>query len=97
MSSPIVYDFAGIDSMAGQIESFVADMNGTLGDVDAKFRTLLANEWTGAAADAFGVQSSIWHKKADEIAASLRRLASAAGTASINMQQADSAAAARFQ
>jgi WXG100 family type VII secretion target len=93
----IVYDFAGIDSIAGQIEAFVADMNQTLSDVDSKFRTLLANGWAGAAADAFGVQSSVWHKKADEMATTLRRLSAAAGNASVNMQQADAAAAARFQ
>jgi WXG100 family type VII secretion target len=93
----IVYDFAGIDSVAGQIEAFVADMNQTLSDVDAKFRNLLANGWAGAAADAFNTQSAQWHKKADEMATTLRRLSTAAGNASVNMQQADAAAAARFQ
>jgi WXG100 family type VII secretion target len=96
-SGVIVYDFAGIDTIAGQIEAFVADMNGTLADVDAKFRTLLGNGWTGAGADAFGVQSQQWHRKADQMAATLRRLSAAAGTAAVNMQQADAAAAARFQ
>jgi len=93
----IVYDFGGIDSMAGQINSFVAQMNGTLAGVDAKFRSLLAAGWTGAGADAFGVQSARWHKDADAMAATLQRLSAAAGNAAMNMQQADAAAASRFQ
>jgi WXG100 family type VII secretion target len=96
-SGVIVYDFGGIDTLAAQIEAFVADMNGTLADVDAKFRTLLANGWSGSGADAFGVQSTQWHRKADEMATTLRRLSAAAGSAAVNMQQADAAAAARFQ
>ena len=93
----IVYDFAGIDTVAAQIEAFVADMNQTLNDVDKKFGNLLANGWQGPAAEAFGTQSDRWHKDAERMASTLRRLSSAAGNAAVNMQQADNAAAARFQ
>jgi len=92
----IVYDFAGIDTVAAQIEAFVADMNQTLADVDKKFVDLLTNGWTGAAADAFGALSDRWHKDAEQMANTLRRLASAAGNAAVNMQQADQQAAAQF-
>lgn len=95
--NPIVYDFAGIDAVAGQIEAFVSQMNATLGDVDSKFRSLLADGWTGAGADSFGVQSQKWHRDADQMASTLRRLSAAAGNSAVNMQQADAAAAARFQ
>jgi WXG100 family type VII secretion target len=92
----IVYDFGGISTVAGQIEAFVADMNQTLADVDKKFTNLLTNGWTGAAADAFGALSQRWHKDADQMANTLRRLSTAAGNAAVNMQQADQQAAAQF-
>ncbi|GIG57041.1 hypothetical protein Lfu02_14130 [Longispora fulva] len=92
----LVYDFGTIDSVSGQIETFVRDMNQTLEDTDKVFRNLLANGWSGKGAEAFTGASQRWHQQADAMAATLRRLSSSVGNAAVNMQAADQAAAGRF-
>jgi WXG100 family type VII secretion target len=92
----IVYNFAGIDSVAGSINAFVTQMNNDLGEVDQSFKNLLANGWQGAGADAFTGCSAKWHQNANQMAETLQRLSQKVGSAAANMQQADAAAAAKF-
>lgn len=94
--APMLYNFDGIQSVSGSIATFVSQMNQTLSDVDSVFRNLLAEGWSGAGADAFQGASQTWHRKADEMAQTLHMLAQKVGSAAVNMQQADQAAAARF-
>src|SRR5690348_14489613 len=92
----LVYNFSGIDSVAGAISTFVTDMNNQLDEVDSTFKNLLAQGWQGRAADAFTGCSAKWHAGAAQMAATLQKLSSAVGNAGVNMQAADQAAAARF-
>ena len=96
MSSPIAYNFDGIDSLAGQIAAFVGQMNSTLEEVDRTFQNLLANDWHGAGADAFGPASEKWHSNANQMAETLQNLSTKLSNSAMNMHQADAAAAARF-
>jgi WXG100 family type VII secretion target len=92
----LVYNFAGIDTMAASIATFVSNMNSDLAEVDAKFQHLVAEGWHGKAAEAFYACSRQWHSGADQMAQTLQKLSSAVGTAGANMAQADAQAAARF-
>ena len=96
MSDDLVYDFNGISSLSGSITAFVSQMNEHLAEVDRTFNNLLANGWSGGAADAFQGCSSRWHTNADQMAQTLHTLSQKVGDAAANMQQADAAAAARF-
>ena len=96
MSQPLVYGFESISSISGTIAAFVNDMNETLNQVDTTFRNLLADGWTGPAAEAFAGCSQKWHQNADQMAQTLQMLSQKVGTAGANMQAADQAAAARF-
>jgi len=95
-SDHLVYDFGGIDTVSASIAAFVGQMNGQLADVDRAFNGLLANGWTGAGANAFQGCSVQWHSNADAMAQTLQMLGQKVGTAAVNMQAADNAAAARF-
>ncbi len=95
-SDHIVYDFGGIDTTSASIAAFVGQMNQQLSDVDRMFNNLLANGWTGAGANAFQGCSTQWHTNADQMAQTLQMLGQKVGTAGVNMQAADNAAAARF-
>jgi WXG100 family type VII secretion target len=92
----LVYNFGGIDTMAGSIASFVAQMNADLAEVDQKFQHLVGEGWHGKAAESFYACSQKWHQGADQMAQTLQKLSSAVGTAGANMAQADQQAAARF-
>jgi WXG100 family type VII secretion target len=96
MSSPIAYNFDGIDSLSGQIATFVSQMNETLAEVDRTFQNLLANDWHGAGADAFGPARDKWNSNAQQMAETLQNLAGKLSNSAMNMHQADAAAAARF-
>ena len=96
MSNPIAYNFDGIDSLSGQIAAFVTEMNSTLEEVDRTFQNLLANDWQGSGADAFGPASQKWHANANQMAQTLQNLAGKLSNSAMNMHQADAAAAARF-
>jgi WXG100 family type VII secretion target len=96
MTSPLVYNFDGIGSIAGSINAFVADMDETLSNVDSTFRNLLADGWAGSGAQAFEGCSHRWHTSAQQMAQTLQHLSQKVGNAAANMQQADQAAAARF-
>ena len=96
MSGPIVYNFDGIDSLSGQIAAFVTQMNTTLQEVERTFENLLANDWHGAGADAFGPARQKWHDNAEQMAQTLQNLAAKLSNSAMNMHQADAAAAARF-
>jgi WXG100 family type VII secretion target len=92
----IVYNFSGIDSIAGSITGFVNHMNEQLDQVDRTFKTLLAEGWEGQGANAFNGCSAKWHASADQMAATLQQLSTKVGKAGADMAQADAAAAARF-
>jgi WXG100 family type VII secretion target len=92
----MLYNFDGISSVAGSITTFVNDMNQTLSEVDTTFRNLLAEGWSGPAADAFQGCSTKWHQNANQMAETLQHLSQKVGNAAVNMQQADQSAAARF-
>jgi WXG100 family type VII secretion target len=92
----MVYNFEGISSASSSIAAFVGDMNETLSQVDSTFRNLLADGWSGPAADAFAGCSQKWHQNADQMAQTLQQLSQKVGNAAVNMQQADQSAAARF-
>jgi WXG100 family type VII secretion target len=92
----MVYNFDGISSLSGSIAVFVNQMNETLGRVDSTFRNLLSDGWEGPAADAFAGCSQRWHQNADQMAQTLQQLSQKVGSAAVNMQQADQAAAAKF-
>ena len=96
MGDSLVYDFNGINSLAGSISAFVAQMNEHLAEVDRTFNNLLAHGWAGAGADAFQGCSAKWHANADQMATTLQTLSTRVGNAAVNMQQADASAAARF-
>lgn len=96
MADDLVYDFNGISSLSGSIAAFVSQMNEHLNEVDRTFKNLLTNGWTGAGADAFQGCSDRWHANADQMAQTLQTLSQKVGDASVNMQAADAAAAARF-
>jgi WXG100 family type VII secretion target len=92
----IVYDFGGIDSIAGSISQFVSQMNEHLDEVDRTFKNLLANGWEGKGSEAFNGCSVRWHESAGQMAATLHQLSQKVGKAGADMAQADAAAAARF-
>ena len=92
----LVYNFEGINSISASIAAFVGQMNEQLGDVDKTFGNLLSSGWSGAGAEAFQGCSAQWHQGANRMAETLQTLSQKVGTAGVNMQQADSAAAARF-
>jgi len=92
----LVYQFGGIDTMAGQIASFVTQMNSDLAEVDQRFRTLLAEGWTGKAADSFSACSAKWNQGAAQMAQTLQQLSTKVGNAGANMAAADAQAAGRF-
>jgi WXG100 family type VII secretion target len=95
-SEDIVYNFGGIDTVSGSITAFVNHLNEKLDEVDRTFKNLLAQGWQGAGADAFQGASAKWHGSADQMANTLHSLSAKVGSAAVNMQQADAAAAARF-
>jgi WXG100 family type VII secretion target len=93
----LLYNYEGISSVSGAIESFVGQMNANLDEVDAVFRNLLANGWGGSTgASAFQAQSTKWHAGANEMATTLRSLSTKVGDAGINMRQMDQSVANRF-
>jgi WXG100 family type VII secretion target len=97
MTDPeLVYNFGGIDTIIGSINTFIADMQGNLADVDRSFTDLLASGWHGAGADRFAECSTKWHKAADDLATALQVLGQKVGNAAANMQAADQQAAARL-
>lgn len=95
MTGPIVYDFNGISTIAGQVEKFVAEMNSTLDGVNKAF-TDLGPESRGAWWDEFVSVSAMLDRKATEIAETLRALAKAIGDAAMDMQAADISAGLRI-
>jgi len=95
-SDDLLYNYEGIDTVSGAINSFVSQMNANLDEVDSKFKNLIANGWTGKGADAFAGKSAQWHSAAMEMATTLQQLSKKVGDAGIRMQQADAAAGARF-
>ncbi|OLB67298.1 MAG: hypothetical protein AUI10_00445 [Actinobacteria bacterium 13_2_20CM_2_72_6] len=94
--SDIVYDFNGINTLSGQVATFVSQMNEHLDEVDRIFKGLLADGWSGQAATAFQDCSTRWHGGATQMAMTLQGLSQKVGNAAVNMQQADQQAAARF-
>jgi WXG100 family type VII secretion target len=96
VNDDLLYSYEGIDNVAGAIAAFVSQMNGNLAEVDAKFKTLINNGWSGAGADAFALQSAKWHQAADQMAMTLQKLSTKVGDASIHMRGIDAKAAARF-
>ena len=93
----LLYNYEGISSVSGAIESFVAQMNANLDEVDAVIRNLLANGWGGSeGAAAFQAQSAKWHSGANEMAVTLRSLSTKVGDAGINMKSLDQNVANRF-
>ena len=93
----LLYNYEGISSVSGAIESFVAQMNANLDEVDATFRNLLANGWGGSeGAAAFQAQSAKWHTGANDMATTLRTLSTKVGDAGINMKALDGQVANRF-
>jgi WXG100 family type VII secretion target len=98
MSDPndLLYNYEGIDSVSAAISAFVRQMNTNLDEVDAKFKNLIANGWTGKGADAFQGKSAQWHSAATEMAQTLHQLSTKVGDAGLRMQQADAAAASRL-
>ena len=95
-SDDLLYNYAGIDTVAGAINSFVSQMNANLDEVDSKFKTLIADGWSGKGANAFQGKSAQWHSAATEMATTLQKLSGKVGDAAVHMQGADGAAAARF-
>jgi WXG100 family type VII secretion target len=93
----IIYDFSGIGSVTEQISAFVRQTRGTLDDVEREFNTLLANGWTGTAADSFNGCRTAWNKAANDMATTLATLGGKVDTAATDMQQTDRANAGRFQ
>jgi WXG100 family type VII secretion target len=92
----IVYQFGGIESVAGAIQSFVGQMNSKLDEVDGTFNSLIANGWSGQGADAFQQCKQQWHQGAQDMAQTLHSLSQKVNEASTQMAQADSAAARNF-
>jgi WXG100 family type VII secretion target len=95
-SDDLLYDYAGIDTVSGAIASFVGQMNANLDEVDTKFKTLIADGWHGAGANAFQGKSAQWHAAANEMAATLQKLSTKVGDAGVHMQTTDGRAAGRF-
>jgi WXG100 family type VII secretion target len=96
MTDPIVYSFPGIESVSAAIGDFVRQMHEHLSEVERTFNGLVTDGWTGAGADAFGGCAKRWNDNAGQMALTLGDLGRAVGEASLNMLQADHAAAATF-
>jgi WXG100 family type VII secretion target len=92
----LVYDFAGIDTITASINTFVADMNANLAEVDKTFQDMLDVGWSGQGSDKFYPCKVRWHNNADALNATLQDLAKKVGNAAANMAAADAAAAAKF-
>jgi WXG100 family type VII secretion target len=94
----LLYNYEGINSVSGAIESFIHQMNTNLEEVEATFRNLLAHGWGGerGGADAFRAQSAKWHTGAAEMATTLRSLSTTVLNSGINMRQMDQTVANRF-
>jgi WXG100 family type VII secretion target len=92
----LLYDFAGIDSVAGEITAFTNQMNQQLAELDREFKQLIADGWHGNAANAFQSCSAKWHQGADNMAQTLQQLSAKVGKAAADMQAADAQNATRF-
>ena len=92
----LVYNYGGITTIAGAIDSFVAQMNANLDEVDVEFKNLLNNGWHGAGANAFNTCSQQWHSAATEMATTLNQLKAKVDNAGITMLGTDSRVAAKF-
>jgi WXG100 family type VII secretion target len=92
----LYYDFAGITNIADAINRFCSDMDQQLGDVESTFNNLIANGWSGAGADQFGIQQKKWHTNAADLKATLQLLGTKVGNAAFHMNDADNRAANRI-
>ena len=87
----LAYDYAAISGMASQLRGFVSNLDARLSnDVDQQFKNLLANGWSGAAADSFQTASAAWHQLVGEMNMALTQLHGAVDTSGTDMQSTDS-------
>jgi WXG100 family type VII secretion target len=92
----LVYNYGGISTIAGAIDSFVGQMRANLDEVDTEFKNLIAHGWTGSGSDAFNNCSSKWHAAAEEMAQTLNTLKQKVDNAGIHMHATDGRVATRF-
>jgi WXG100 family type VII secretion target len=93
----IVYNFQGIDTIVGAINTFVTDMDHNLRDLESTFTRLLADGWTGPGSGDFDHCRTQWSAGADQLRSTLGDLATRLGNAAGNMAAADAQAGATFR
>ena len=86
----LAYQYEQIEGMAAELKRFVDNLENRLSnDVDKAFNGLLANGWSGAAADSFQTAKAEWHKRVDEMQLTLTQLKTALSTAGTDMNSTD--------
>jgi WXG100 family type VII secretion target len=88
--SDLAYAYAAIEGMAAELKTFVGTLETRLAnDVDRQYNNLLANGWSGAAADSFQTAKQVWHGKVIEMNTTLTQLQGALSTAGTDMSATD--------
>jgi WXG100 family type VII secretion target len=93
---PITYNFGAIADVATAIGTYSGNLDVELGDLYNDFKTLFAQDWTGAAGQACDAAQQQWNQGADEIKSALMRLGQSLGASSERMQQVDNQISAGF-
>jgi WXG100 family type VII secretion target len=91
----ITYQYATIETAAGNIDTFIQYMNSELSDIESKLRPLETN-WTSDAQAAYLAQKNKWRRNAEEIVGVLTQLKAALSAAGTRMQDADGQATLGF-
>ncbi|MFC0531064.1 WXG100 family type VII secretion target [Phytohabitans kaempferiae] len=93
---PITYNFGAIADVSTAIGTYSGNLDVELGDLYNDFKTLFANDWSGAAGQACDAAQQQWNQGANEIKAALMRLGTALGGSAERMQEVDNQISAGF-
>lgn len=93
---PITYNFGAIADVATAIGTYQGNMDVELGDLYNDFKTLFAQDWSGAAGQACDAAQQQWNQGADEIKRALMQLGQALGASAERMQEVDNRISAGF-
>ena len=93
---PITYNFGAISDVSTAIGTYAGNMDAELGDLYRDFKTLFAQDWSGAAGQACDAAQQQWNQGADEIKAALTQLGIALGGSAERMQEVDNRISAGF-
>ncbi|HIW62532.1 MAG TPA: WXG100 family type VII secretion target [Candidatus Stackebrandtia excrementipullorum] len=91
------YDYGGISSATGAIDTFIRKMDGVMDDIEAALKPLEGEAWSGSDAQvAYLEQKNIWREAALAIAQSLVKLKVALNDGAEGIRATDLRAASFF-